>query len=307
MRLGPSLLRLPLTLFGVAGASACASWSSSVTTTPATLAADSAVREALAAEASLDPASFPPGSVGVLPLQVASTDPELEPLGYGLAMLLMTDLARSGQVQVVDRLRVDALLRELSLAESGVVDPASAPRAGRILGARHLVLGTVSGDRSAEIRVDARLARTEDATVRPVVSGTASLDDVLEAEKTLAFRVFDALGVNLTPAERAAVERRPTRNLAALLAFGRGVRAEAELRLYEAVREYREAARLDPSFQQAREREAALELYVPDPFAVASISIDRINRPAPRGTSDIAEPAFQGGTTAVLVIPIIVH
>jgi TolB-like protein len=269
--------------------------------------ADSAVAAGMAREASLDPAAFPPRSVGVLPLDVVSSDPSLAPLGHGLAFLLMTDLARSQDVQVVERLRIDALLRELSLAEAGVVEASGASRAGRILGARYLVVGSLAGGSDDDLRLDARLATTLDATVRPVVSGTASLDEILEAEKTLAFAILEALGVSLTPAERAAIERRPTRNLAALLAFSRGARAESELRLLDALRDYVEAVRLDPAFLQARERFDALETSVLDPYLVAARAIDVINRSDAVPVADVADPAFQSRSGAFLVLPIIIR
>jgi TolB-like protein len=275
--------------------------------TPATLAADSAIKNAVAVESALDPATFPPTSVGVLPLRVVSGDSTLTPLGFGLADLLTGDLARSRAVQVVDRLRIQSLLRELLITGSGVADTATGPRLGRILGARFLVAGQLAVNQRDEVRLDAVLAVTESGAVQPVVSGDASLDEILDVEKALAFRVFDALGVVLTPAERAAVEQRPTRHLGALLAYGRGVQAESELRFGDAWVQYREAVRLDPSFQAARARTADLEATLSDPLAVGNASVDAINRPYLPFLGDIADPAFPSGERATLVIPVIIR
>ena len=74
---------------------------------------------------------------------------------------------------------------------------------------------------------------------QPVTERT-SLDDILDSEKALALSLFTELGVTLTPAERAAVEQRPTRYLAAFLAYSKGVRAEA-------YGDYRTAAKEGPS------------------------------------------------------------
>lgn len=290
----------------LAGSQACAP-ASTTRLTPAVLAADSAVRSALAREAELDPQQFPEGTVGVLPFQVSSSDPSLAPLGHGLAALLMTDLARSRQLRVVDRLRIDALLREQALARSGVSDPSAGPRAGRILGARNLVLGSLAVDSAGQVAVAARLALTVDASVRPIVTGVAMLKDILDAEKALAFEVFDAIGVTLTPAERAVVEQRPTRDLGSLLAFSRGAQAEAELRIHDARREFREAVRLDPSFEPAKERIRSIDAMVPDPLGIALISIDAINRPDLQAISDVADPAFAQRQSAVLLLPIIIR
>jgi hypothetical protein len=61
---------------------------------------------------------------------LSATDTLIAPLAYGLADLLITALQRSGQLQIVDRLRLDALLRETQLVEAGRVDRTTAPRVG---------------------------------------------------------------------------------------------------------------------------------------------------------------------------------
>ncbi|HZI44674.1 MAG TPA: CsgG/HfaB family protein, partial [Ilumatobacter sp.] len=78
------------------------------------------------------------------PFSVDGVDTALAPLAYALADLLMTDLARSAQLRIVDRLRLDALLREVRLVEAGRVDTATAPRVGRLVGARRLVIGALA-------------------------------------------------------------------------------------------------------------------------------------------------------------------
>ena len=62
-----------------------------------------------------------------------------------------------------------------------MVDTASGPRLGRIVGARYLVGGQLAVDPADRIRVDAVLATTETGLVRPVVSGEATLDDIKRA------------------------------------------------------------------------------------------------------------------------------
>lgn len=219
--------------------------------------ADAAARRAIAAEQTLDPSATAPGSVGIAPLAVRTSDTLAAPLGYGLADLLITDLSRSASLQVVDRVRVDALLREMRLASSGAVDATQAPRVGKLLGARRLVVGALSSAPGGELRIDARVADVQTGVVQSGIDATAPLDRILDAEKALAFRLFEELGVSLTPAERAAVEQRPTANIAALLAYSRGVRADALGQYDLAGAEYSEAARLDPGFSAAASRARA--------------------------------------------------
>ena len=216
-------------------------------------AAEQAAKDAIANERALDVATLAPQSLGIPPFRVAASDTTLGALGYGLADLLTTDLARSARLQVVDRLRLDAVLREIRLVESGRVDTVTAPRVGKLVQARRLVLGGLTETPGGGLAINTELADVASGEVREAVSASAPLADILRVEKELAFRLFDQLGVTLTPAERGLVEQLPTKNVAALLAYSRGVRFEAEGRYGEARQEYQRAVQLDPGFQTAQE------------------------------------------------------
>jgi TolB-like protein len=220
--------------------------------------ADAFARSAVAAERALASDSLPVRSVGVLPLRVDAADTALAALGYGLADLLTTDLAQSARLEVVDRLRVEALLRELEFGQGGRVDPATAPRLGRLVRARRLVLGGVQALPGGEVAVSTTLTDVGTGGAGAALNARTRLDHIFRAEKELAFRLFRDLGVTLTPRERRAVEQRATQNLAALVAYGRGVRYEVEARFDAAAPEYEAALRHDPNFALARARLAGL-------------------------------------------------
>lgn len=281
---------------------------------------EAAARQAIAREQSLA-AQVPLGdrTVGVAPL-AASGDSTTVWLAYGLADLLMTDLARSARVEVVDRLQMHAFLRELDLAEAGRVDSTRAPRVGRLLGARQLVLGEV-GQEPARLRVHARVADVATTEVRGSISVGATIDDILAAEKELVLALFDQLGVDLTPAERAAVEQRPTRNLAALLAYSRGVRHEVYGRYDLAVEEFGRALDLDPSFDQAdvRRRDAGAiggveatgspagtrQAFQRESLQRAGAAVvSGVNPTMIRPVGGAADPAFAGSRTVTLIITV---
>lgn len=276
-------------------------------------------REAVARERSNQPASLPAHSVGVTPLRLASPDTAMAPLAYGLADLLLADLATSRQLVVVDRVRLDALVREIRLADRGLVDSATAPRVGRLVGARRLVLGTLSGMSGGRLRIDARIADVSTGRIQSVVTGSTALGDVIAAEKELAFRILDQLGVTLTPAERAAIALRPTRDLGALLAYGRAVRFEVEGRYDLAAREYERALQRDPDFARAGTRLRAVRALVAPATArsasattdrsvglAALDAVERVNRSLgstlPISSSRLADPAFPQSSTLVITI-----
>jgi hypothetical protein len=223
-------------------------------------------------------------ALGVLPFGVAATDTIVMPLAYGLADLLMTDLSRTTQLQLVDRLRLDAIIRELHLVSEGRVDSASAPRAGQLIGARRLVIGRLASGPGGTLLINARITDVSTGQIQPGVSARAPLASILDAEKALALELFHQLGVTLTPAELSAVEQRPTRNLAALLAYSRGVEDEVDGDLHGADTHLAEAVRLDPGFAAASDRLTSVRSQeaTPPPPAVARGPASPAPHTAPR-------------------------
>lgn len=274
--------------------------------------AEQAARKAIAEERSLAAKKPAPRSLGILPfdITVAPRDTALIPLGYGLADLLTTDLSRSGKLEVVDRVQLNAVLRELGMVQSGKVDSSTAPRVGKLIQARRLVLGDLGWTPKGELSLSVHIADVETGAVGTAVAARATIDDILRAEKQLAFDLFSSLGVTLSPKEQAAVEQMPTRNVDAFLAYSRGVRFEAEGRYTAAAQEYQQAAGLDPGFKAAEAQlegvQSAAASPAPTQQANAGASqatratevvTDRVNGVfvSPIGSQQIASP-FEDGS-----------
>jgi hypothetical protein len=181
----------------------------------------------------------------------------LSPLGRALAELLTVDLNQTGRLTIVERAQVQHLLDEIRLGQTGSVDPATAARAGRLLGAGRIVQGRLDGNES-ELRIQAMVvAVPATAQARPApVTQRGALRELFAMQNNVALDLYRTLGVELTVAERERVLRQPTQNVQALLAFGIGLEAEDAGRLAEAAGHYRRAAALDPAFAEA---DAALE------------------------------------------------
>lgn len=252
-----------------------------------TAAADSVVRAAISTERSIRATDIPINTIGVLPLSVVTTDTTYASMGFGVAALMANDLSRSKNLIVVERLRLDAVLRELNLVSGGRVDSTSAPRLGRIVGARRVVVGGMTIRPGGALQMGSQVANATTGVVDAALSSNATVTQIFDAEKAMVFRLFDALGVTLSPSERRTVERVPTRSLAAFLAFSNGARAEFARDYAGAVANYRTASRLDPNFIEPGERVANIEntaavgLLDGGVSRAALLSTDLVNRQGP--------------------------
>jgi TolB-like protein len=223
-----------------------------------TLAAKNAV--AREQQISAQPAS--PRTVAVMPLRFVGADSSLKPLERGLAELITIDLARSSQLTVVERARLQALLDEIGLQQSGQTDATTNVRAGKIIQAGRIVSGQIVQDQQ-RLRVDAAIVNTQTSGVQGGAGTENTIDQLFTIQKHIVLQLFDSLGVRLTTAERNAIEQRPTRSLQAFLAYSRGLQFEDQGRYNDAARSFGDAARIDPSFgiaaQKSSENQAAAQ------------------------------------------------
>lgn len=210
--------------------------------------------EAVARETALGAAPAAPGTVAVPPFTFSGSDSTLAPLERGLADLVITDLSRSAALTLVERDRLQALLDEIDRSGSGIADSATRLRAGRLIRAGRLVQGAITQLPGGALRVDAAIIDVPTTTAVDAVSEDDRLEQLLVLEKRIVFSLFDALGVILTPAERALVEQRPTRSMAAFVSYSAGLASADSGHFAAAAGHFAEAQRLDPDFAAARER-----------------------------------------------------
>ena len=213
-------------------------------------------RQAVLNEAGL--AAMPPESntVAVMPFTFTGADTTIQPLGRGLAQLLVTDLAKSRQIRVLARERMQAILTELKLSDSAQTDPSTALRSGHLLRAARVVQGAVAGLPGNQLQVNAAVVNVTTANVAATARQRDQLSRVFDLEKQLAVSLFTSMGIQLTPAEQQAIEQRPTQNVQAFLLYSRGLEAQDRGDFAAARAAFTQASALDPSFRAASQSAA---------------------------------------------------
>ncbi len=213
-------------------------------------------RQALANESALSAEPPIENTVAVMPFAYTGTNDEIRPLSRGFAQLVVTDLAKSRQLTVLERDRMQAILDELHLADSGRVDSQTVLRSGHLLRAARVVEGSLA-DREGQLRVDAEVVDVASTGVAAAAAASDVLDRVFDLEKGLVHSLFDNHGIQLTPAELEAIDQRPTQNLQAFLAYSRGLEAEDRGDFRAAHDAFQQAATLDPGFRAASQSATA--------------------------------------------------
>lgn len=186
-------------------------------------------------------------------------------LSKGLTAMIITDLSQIPQLQVVERERMQALLQEIHLGQTGIVDRDTAVKSGRMLLARHLVQGVISPEEDDVLALQASVVETINITTlgRPRTRGPRQ--DFFEIEKEMVFGILETLGmVDLAPAVKAAVEKRHTDNMTAFLNYSRGLDFLDRRQFSQARQAFQAAVNLDPRFDLAVEALRSTPDMMPD-------------------------------------------
>jgi len=185
--------------------------------------------------------STTPLTLAVLDFTNHSQDPELDGFRLGFRDMLTTDLSGVLAIRILDRARLEALLKEHGLAETRFIDQQTAVQLGRGLSAHQMLAGSyvISGE---DIRVDVRLVSVETSEVLFADSVTGKKSDLLGLERLLAEKVISGLEVKPTDAEVEALQRSQVADYEAFRLYSEarlaqigGEREKAEQRLRAAL------------------------------------------------------------------------
>jgi len=140
-------------------------------------------------------------TVAVMYFDYSGSDDQLGVLRKGLAQMMISDLSALDAIQLVERDRLEQILGELKLGQSGKIDAATAARAGKLLGARYMVVGGYF-DIKSRLRVDARVIEVETGKVVQSVGATGESDDFLGLEQKLVGEIGAILDSQLATPPR---------------------------------------------------------------------------------------------------------
>ncbi len=131
-------------------------------------------------------------TLAVLYFESSEMNPELSGLKVGLAQMLITDLANTGDFTVVEREQLQAILDEQKLGHEGITEPGTAARIGKLLGAQKMLMGGYF-KLGATFRVDARLVDVETSKIIASKGVNGRVEEFLSIESQLADFTRDAM------------------------------------------------------------------------------------------------------------------
>src|SRR5687768_11167449 len=99
--------------------------------------------------------------------------------GKGMAELMTNDLLSNPNVVVVERERIQALLVEQNLTKDKTIDPATAIRLGKIIGAQYVIYGAFMSDGRGNFVLTGKTVNVETSVIANPTRVNSKGDDVL--------------------------------------------------------------------------------------------------------------------------------
>ena len=180
-------------------------------------------------------------------------------LSKGLADFFEFDFSKFGGVRIVERDKLDYLLREAKLSEEGTIDPATAVKAGKMLGAQMMVFGSITQLDGKNARM---VVRVVDVETSEIVT-TADMEgkpNFVEMEKALVKDIAGKLNLAFSKEAGAAIEESATDDMDAARLYSLGLKYMDEYEYEKAYDYFRKAYEKDNSFAEAKRK---MEIYKP--------------------------------------------
>ena len=194
----------------------------------------------------------PEKSIAVLPFENRSSEKENAYFADGIQSDILTHLAKVADLKVISSASVMSYRRGAQIEGAA---PRNLSEIGRVLGVAHLVEGSVRRERN-RVRVTAQLINARDGAQLWSEMYDRDLADVFEIQSDIARAIVSQLRARLSPAEKAALEDQPTKDITAYdlylqgkeILSGLSFNAQVSGKLWQAIGFLERAVARDPDF-----------------------------------------------------------
>lgn len=140
--------------------------------------------------------------VAIIYFENSSDDPSLNKLKKGLADMMITDLSNINMLNIVERDRLEAILKEQKLSKSSQVDAATAAKVGKLLGAQVILTGGYF-EMMGSLRIDARFIDVETGKILKSDGVDGAASSFFKIQKQLSWKIINNLDTKISDKEKA--------------------------------------------------------------------------------------------------------
>jgi TolB-like protein len=132
-------------------------------------------------------------------------EPSMDKLKKGLADMLITDLSNIHMLDIVERDKLESILKEQKLSNSKDFDPSTAAKVGKLLGAQIILTGGYF-DMMGSLRIDARFIDVETGKILKSDGVDGATSSFFKIQKQLTWKIIRNMDTKISENEKKQLE-----------------------------------------------------------------------------------------------------
>jgi len=173
-------------------------------------------------------------------------------LSPGLAEIMITELSPIKTLKFVERQKINQLIQEMQLAQSGLVSEETGVQVGKLIGAKYLIFGSYMVF-DKKVRIDVRIVQVETGLTIKAEQATNKVTKMFDIIKELNGKILKDLDIKLTKNDKKILNANET-STEVIELFSQGLEFEDEHNVEKAKQLYKKAFMLDKNFKPVRKR-----------------------------------------------------
>ena len=184
---------------------------------------------------------------------------ELGFITKGLADFFEADFSNISSLKVVERDKIDFILKEIELSEKGKVDASTAVRVGKLLGAQLMIFGSIVQLDKNNTKMLCKVVKVETSEILTSVEREGK-PDYFKMEKDMVMELAEKLNLALSDDTQELIKTSNTESTDAATLYARGLFHMDKYDYKKAYEYFKKAYDLDNTFVEAKQK---MDIYQP--------------------------------------------
>jgi TolB-like protein len=189
--------------------------------------------------------------IAIIYFDNGSDNAELSRLKKGLADMLISDLSKIKMLNVVERARLEEILKEQKLNNSKEFDAATASKVGKLLGVQYILTGAFF-DILGSMRIDARIIDVETGKIMKSEGVDGATNTFFDLEKKLVEKIAGGLNVDLGEENKTASAKEASLSYETSLLYSDGLEQMDKGENTKAIETFKKVLEKNPAFAPAQ-------------------------------------------------------
>ncbi len=191
--------------------------------------------------------------IAILYFDNGSDNAELSRLRKGLADMLISDLSKIKMLNVIERARLEEILKEQKLNNSKEFDASTASKVGKLLGVQYILTGAFF-DLMGSMRMDARIIDVETGKIIKSEGIDGATNTFFDLEKKLVVKIAGGLNVDLSSDKTSDTEvKQASLSYETSLLFSDGLDQMDKGENSKAIETFKKVLKKNPDFVPAQQ------------------------------------------------------